>query len=339
MARKKIWAYATQQNTYVWNNNLHKEKLYFIWQVLKLKKEQPAIYNQLTFMSTQSAKEKRAELIAVNRGFFRYKSESVNDRKPSDPDGESISHEMAILALSEMREIKFIEGEKEYIITFDKIKRDDLKVRFLNGKVYYPDLIGYFSQPAELAERWGGSVAIEVKVTHPCESEKIHDFYRHNCALIEINLNEKMCFLPERQKREFSEDEMERYYHYLCDKFSEKVFMRIKSDPVMPQVYLAKIKHQDAKQRTTIQELDVVRDDYKKLKNKISTVVEIIKNITSEKNQLQEDLKEREEAYRQVSGEKSLLKTENSRLAVEIEKQRAEANRKTTFLERLKKLF
>lgn len=339
MARKKIWAYATQQNVYVWNNNLQKEKLYFIWEVLKLKRERSNDYNQLTFMSTQSAKEKRAELVAVNRGFFRYKSEKNNDRKSGDPDGESISHEMAILALSEMQQIKFIEGEKEYLITFDKIKRDDLKVRFANGKAYYPDLIGFFSQPEELARRWGGKVAIEVKVTHACGAEKILDFYQHNTPLVEITLNQSMCFKPELHKREFGEDEMERYYQYLCEKFSEKVYMRILANPIMPQVYLSRIKNLEAKNKLTSAELVSIKEAFEKLKSKLPTVIETIKKITAEKHQLQEQLKEKERSYRHISAKQEQLSAENSQLIAEIEKQRAERTKKTTFIERLKQLF
>ncbi|WP_232552153.1 hypothetical protein [Klebsiella pneumoniae] len=82
MARKKIWAYAIDnKEEYIKNKETNKERLFFIWEVIKMRKENPKELSLLTFMSTQSNKDKRAELTPVKKtktAFFRYKSALLN---------------------------------------------------------------------------------------------------------------------------------------------------------------------------------------------------------------------------------------------------------------------
>lgn len=237
MARRKIWSYAYKGNKeYVWSDKVDKERLFFIWEAIKIRKENPQEFSTLTFVSTQFNKNKRSELIPVKKSktaFFRYKSESMPSSEPQDSDSELISHETAILVLSEMSVVKFQEGNTLYEIEFDKIKKDDLKIRFENGATYYPDLMGFFSKPEELAKRWGGKVAIEVKVTHECSYEKIKDFEDHNIPIIEVKLSDKLRLRSEINNTDIDESDMERYYHLLHGKFSKVVYMKVLSNPVM----------------------------------------------------------------------------------------------------------
>ncbi|WP_411751530.1 hypothetical protein [Serratia sp. (in: enterobacteria)] len=237
MARRKIWSYAYKGNKeYVWSDKVDKERLFFIWEAIKIRKENPQEFSTLTFMSTQFNKNKRSELIPVKKSktaFFRYKSESMPSSESQDSDSELISHETAILVLSEMSVVKFQEGNTLYEIEFDKIKKDDLKIRFENGATYYPDLMGFFSKPEELAKRWGGKVAIEVKVTHECSYEKIKDFEDHNIPIIEVRLSDKLRLRSEINNTDIDESDMERYYHLLHSKFSKVVYMKVLSNPVM----------------------------------------------------------------------------------------------------------
>ncbi|EPJ4921309.1 hypothetical protein NK504_005478 [Klebsiella pneumoniae] len=103
MARKKIWAYAIDnKEEYIKNKETNKERLFFIWEVIKMRKENPKELSLLTFMSTQSNKDKRAELTPVKKtktAFFRYKSDSTTFTESHDSDSEYISHETAILVL------------------------------------------------------------------------------------------------------------------------------------------------------------------------------------------------------------------------------------------------
>ncbi len=237
MARRKIWSYAYKgDKEYVWSDKVDKERLFYIWEAIKIRKENPQEFSTLTFMSTQFNKNKRSELTPVKKSktaFFRYKSESMPSSESQDSDSELISHETAILVLSEMSVVKFQEGNTLYEIEFDQIKKDDLKIRFENGTTYYPDLMGFFSKPEELAKRWGGKVAIEVKVTHKCSYEKIKDFEDHNIPIIEVQLSDKLRLRSEINNTDIDESDMERYYHLLHGKFSKVVYMKVLSNPVM----------------------------------------------------------------------------------------------------------
>lgn len=230
-----------------------------------MKNERPRDFSQMTFMSTQANKNKRAELIPVKKGFFRYKSDTEKESKSTNPDHDSFSHELAIAVLSEMRTINFESNSKAYEINFDCLKRDDLKIRFEDGAVYYPDLMGFFSEPADLARKWGGKVAIEVKVTHACEPIKIKDFFDHNIPIIEILLRPSMRLPAEMNKVDFDEGQMERYYRYLQDKFSSVVYMKILSDPTMPNEFEKILKEKNAVSFS-------LKDEALRLQNKISTL-------------------------------------------------------------------
>ncbi|AZG85725.1 hypothetical protein N032_08605 [Pseudomonas syringae pv. pisi str. PP1] len=85
----KIWACAKNFNGFI-NREDGRYKLYFIWQILKMKRENPAEFSALTFFSTHSREDKRREMVAVKNGYFRYKSaETVNSRS-GDSDGETL---------------------------------------------------------------------------------------------------------------------------------------------------------------------------------------------------------------------------------------------------------
>ncbi|MCE9785539.1 hypothetical protein, partial [Shewanella algae] len=74
-------------------------------------------------------------------------------------------------------------------------------------------------------------VALEVKVSHGCEPEKVKDFLEHNIPIIEINITEKLRFKEELNKQPFDENDLERYYNFLKSIFSNKVYGRIVVDP------------------------------------------------------------------------------------------------------------
>ncbi|WP_237612473.1 MULTISPECIES: hypothetical protein [unclassified Proteus (in: enterobacteria)] len=68
MVRKKIWAYAiNNKGEYIKNKEINKERLFFIWEVIRLRKENPKEFSLLTFISIQSNKDKRAELTPVKK--------------------------------------------------------------------------------------------------------------------------------------------------------------------------------------------------------------------------------------------------------------------------------
>ena len=229
MANKKIWAYAKGDTGSFIKDELGRLKLFFIWQVLKLKKHNIFEFNKLTFFSTQVEESKRSRMTPVVKGFFRYIENSGGGTVSGD--GESLSHSIAILVLSELSSINFVFGKNEYTFNFSEIKAEDLKIRFESGRFYFPDLIGFFTNDNPYYEKWAGKVALEVKVSHGCEPEKAQDFLEHNIPIIEINITEKLRFKEELSKQTFDENDLERYYNFLTSIFSNKVYGKIVVDP------------------------------------------------------------------------------------------------------------
>lgn len=229
MANKKIWAYAKDDSGSFIRDELGRLKLFFIWQALKLKKKDIFEFNKLTFFSTQTDESKRSRITPVVKGFYRYIENSEGAGVSGD--GESLSHSIAILVLSEKKTINFELDKKIYAFNFSNIKTEDLKIRFESGRIYFPDLVGFFTDDNPYYKKWGGKVAIEVKVSHGCEPEKVQDFLDHNIPIIEINITDKLRFREELNKRPFDENDLERYYQYLTRIFSNKVYGKVLADP------------------------------------------------------------------------------------------------------------
>lgn len=84
----KIWAYAKGSDGYVTLED-GRLKFFFVWQVLKMKRENPQQFNSLTFISIQWREKYRREMFAVENGYFRYKSAEPVSRS-GDSDGETL---------------------------------------------------------------------------------------------------------------------------------------------------------------------------------------------------------------------------------------------------------
>ncbi|MEI2264864.1 hypothetical protein [Erwinia sp. CGal63] len=347
MARKKIWAYACDKNgQYIRSEKVNKERLYFIWEALKIRDKDPGAFSQLTFMSTQSNKKKRAELVPVKKGFFRYKSDSGAADKTLNPDHDSFSHEMAIAVLAEMKTINFQSYSQAFAITFDELKKDDLKIRFEDGSVYYPDLTGFFSEPADLARKWGGKVALEVKVTHACEPAKIKAFRDHNIPIIEIFLRPSMRLAAEKNKVAFDEYQMERYYHYLQEKFSSVVYMAILSDPTMPDEY-EKIVNEKSNElslaENTARRLNGNLSDLSRINEENSGIIGTLKHQQASASRLamtlQDSLDKEKIANRKISEALRREREDAATLQKEISTLRETDYRSMSLLKKLSRLF
>lgn len=248
MGNKKIWSYAVDKSQNYIRDGQGRNKLFFVWQALKMKKNNPIDYQHLQFVSTQKDLAKRKRMTPVKLGFFRYIE--IGEKESYSGDGESLSHSIAIKVLSELIWINFIIDGSPINMKFLELRIEDLKIQFENGNSYYPDIIGYFDEPKHLLEKWGGKVAIEVKVKHGCEDIKIFDFKNHNIPIIEVTLTEKIQFLKDSRKNEIDENDLEGYYNFLRERFQDKVYAKILSDPEMPiyanNKYLALKKENEA---------------------------------------------------------------------------------------------
>lgn len=270
---KKTWAYAKDNQTQEFvREESGRLRFYFIWQALRLRRKDPAVYGSITFYSTQQDESKRERMTTDKRGYFRY-IEGVQGGTGGG-DGESLSHSMAILALSQMKIIPFVINDNKYDFHFDELKIEDIGIKYENGNSYIPDLVGYFSkknQDNPYYKKWSGRVAIEVKVSHACEDIKIHDFESHGLAILEISISDKIRIEPRLKNKtdEELENELERYFEYLKALFSDKVYATIKSDPVSVDYHQWLIKNAAVRCNALKEESDRLSHDFKRLTTRL----------------------------------------------------------------------
>lgn len=226
----KIWACAKDLTGFI-NREDGRYKLFFIWQALKLKRENYQYFESLTFYSTHSREHKRKPMVAVKNGWFRYKNLDKASSRNSDSDGESISHAFVIAALAQLETIYFVFGNQMVPFKFTRLVADEAELRFGNGRTYYPDLYGEFTEDNPFYKKWGGKVAIEVWVEHQCERPKIDDFEAHCVPIIEVKVGPGLR-VEQHIRQDDIEGSLERRFAKTKELLSEKVFAKIISDPV-----------------------------------------------------------------------------------------------------------
>ena len=183
----KIWAYAKGSDGYVTLED-GRLKFFFVWQVLKMKRENPQQFSSLTFISTQWREKYRREMFAVRNGYFRYKSAEPANSRSGDSDGETLPHAYLIAVLSQLQTINFKIGDEVVPFTFTRLVAEETRLRFGNGNGYVPDLYGEFTSDNPYYRKWGGKVAIEVCYSNPCSRQKVIDFCDHGIPIIEIKV-------------------------------------------------------------------------------------------------------------------------------------------------------
>jgi hypothetical protein len=239
----KIWACAKDANGFI-NREDGRYKLFFIWQVLKIRRLNPAEFSALTFFSTHSRVEKRREMIAVKNGYFRYKSADVQATRSGDSDGESLPHAYLIAILSQLQTINFKIGDEVVPFTFTRLVAEETRLRFGNGNVYVPDLYGEFTSDNPFYKKWGGKLAIEVCYSNPCSMQKIVDFRDHGIPIIEIKIARSINIETYYDKNDI-EGSIERGYRKINDIASTQLFCRVLSDPVSIEYHQNYVRQAD----------------------------------------------------------------------------------------------
>lgn len=240
MARK-VWAYAKDKNQcFICENQSLQPKIFYIWDVLRLKEQNFKKYQELKFYSTEHDEINRLELIPTEHGFFRYKSDEIDENTK-----ESIYHSAATLVLLEMPVIKFTFDKNKYILNFSKFLVEPC-FRFKdfdqNEEKYYPDLVGYFSSECELQEKWKGCLAIEVVYTSRCYEKKVNSFEKNSIPIIEVIISKELKFNTNFcSEINFTAADVESYYKLLKAEFKNQVCGEILSDPVSPDFYIKKV--------------------------------------------------------------------------------------------------
>jgi len=230
----KIWAYAKGADGYVTLED-GRLKIFFVWQVLKMKRENPQQFSSLTFVSTQWREKYRREMFAVKNGYFRYKSAEPVSRS-GDSDGETLPHAYLIAVLSQLKTINFKIGNEIVPFTFTRLVAEETRLRFGNGNSYIPDLYGEFTSDNPYHKKWGGKVAIEVCYSNPCSMQKIVDFRDHGIPIIEIKIAKSINIETYIDKND-TEGSIERGYQKITDIASSQLFCRVLSDPVSTQYH------------------------------------------------------------------------------------------------------
>lgn len=231
----KIWACARGANGFI-NREDGRYKLFFIWQVLKMRRLYPAEFRSLTFFSTHSRLEKRREMVAVKNGYFRYKSVDALATRSSDSDGESLPHGYLIAILSQLQTINFKIDDEVVPFTFTRLVAEETRLRFGNGNVYVPDLYGEFTSDNPFYKKWGGKLAIEVCYSNPCSLQKVVDFRDHGIPIIEIKIAKSTNIETYIDKHDI-EGSIERGYRKISDIASSQLFCKVLSDPVSVEFY------------------------------------------------------------------------------------------------------
>ncbi|VVP52381.1 hypothetical protein [Pseudomonas fluorescens] len=225
----KIWACAKNFDGFI-NREDGRYKLYFIWQVLKMRRLNPSEFSSLAFFSTHSREEKRREMVAVKNGYFRYKNVDPMARS-GDSDGEYLSHVCLIAILSQLETINFVIDNEIVPFTFTRLVAEETRLRFGNGNGYIPDLYGEFTADNPFYKKWGGKVAIEVCYSNPCSMQKVVDFRDHGIPIIEIKITDSIK-VEKYINKDDVESSLERRYQQVAEIVSNKLFCKVLSDPV-----------------------------------------------------------------------------------------------------------
>lgn len=231
----KIWACAKGSNGFI-NREDGRYRLFFIWQVLRLRRLKPSEFSALTFFSTHSREEKRREMVAVANGFFRYKNADAKATRSGDSDGESLSHACLIAILSQLKTINFVINDEIVPFTFTRLIPEETRLRFGNGNTYIPDLYGEFTAENPYYEKWGGKIAIEVCYTNPCSMQKVIDFRDHGIPIIEVKITDGIK-VEKYIRSDDVEGSLERRYQQITEIVSKKLYCRVLSDPVSTQFH------------------------------------------------------------------------------------------------------
>ncbi len=133
------------------------------------KKINPNFWNNTKFYSTHLKPENKVELVYVNNNgtlFFRYmKKSDEHSYKNSNPNSETLTHQLCKEYISKLSKITFIVRDKMY--TFDIINSEVEKTISIKNK-YMLDVFFDFknSSPSYMLQKWNGNFIVEICVTH-----------------------------------------------------------------------------------------------------------------------------------------------------------------------------
>ncbi|MFI3044508.1 hypothetical protein [Pseudomonas coronafaciens] len=275
----KIWACARGANGFI-NREDGRYKLFFIWQVLKMRRLNPSEFSALTFFSTHSRIEKRREMVAVKNGYFRYKSAEAGHSRSGDSDGESLPHAYLIAILSQLPTINFKIGDEVVPFTLTRLVAEEIRLKFGNGNGYIPDLYGEFTSDNPFYKKWGGKVAIEVCYSNPCSMQKVVDLRDHGIPIIEVKIARSINIETYIDKNDI-EGSIERGYQKITDIASNQLFCKVLSDPVSVQFHEEYVRQADKEKEGLVEKN---KRETKFLFNKLQEAESLAANLGKERD-------------------------------------------------------
>lgn len=160
-----------------------------VWDVFNGKKINPNFWNNTKFYSTHLKPENKVELVYVNNNgtlFFRYmKKSDEQSYTNSNPNSETLTHQLCKEYISKLSKINFIVRDKIY--TFDIINSEVEKTISIKNK-YMLDIFFDFknSNPSYLLQKWDGIFAAEICVTHKVDDIKRKELYNFKFPIFEV---------------------------------------------------------------------------------------------------------------------------------------------------------
>tara|TARA_R110002012_G_scaffold84696_1_gene211640 strand:- start:13463 stop:14614 length:1152 start_codon:yes stop_codon:yes gene_type:complete len=267
---------------------------------IRIRTDNKPKHDKREYMSLHKDPDRRYRVRVVDYGenkakmFARYGDKSEITSEFDQNFDESMSHRLAVKAISSLTSMRFFDEETNLNLEFDF--EDVLREPFLklpNGAIYYPDILCTFDETHEMYDKWGGKLAIEVTYTHECESYKKEDFMFHNIPVIEVVIEDKSSrqFPAERSDWKhgdnWNKNLENRHLQSLIEWFSQGIGAKLIVDPISTRAHKMiqaqfmsdmKNKQQEIIELTNM--INVVNSD----KNKLNKIV-------SEKSQQYKDFK------------------------------------------------
>ena len=322
----KIWACAKDSNGFI-NRDDGRYKLFFIWQVLKMRRENPTAFSALTFFSTHSREAKRREMSAVIGGYFRYKNKDVQAARSGDSDGETLSHAFLVTILAQLETINFVFNDQLVPFTFTRLVAEETHLKFGNGNSYFPDLYGEFTDDNPYHKQWGGRVAIEICYKNQCSDQKIKDFLDHGIPIIEIKVTPGLQ-VEHHIREDDIEGSLERRYQKNMEIVSRQVYARIISNPVSTKF------HRDYTSRSEkeLNELSEKKQGeaillfkkYREMELEVTTVTKDRASVVNERDELAKSSGELSRSVKDLGVELAKYKTAYTKKVHEVDDLRTE---------------
>ncbi|EGQ8221045.1 hypothetical protein GUM57_22550 [Vibrio parahaemolyticus] len=299
-------------------------------------------FRKLIFCTKSTDPTERVQLTPVERkeGLSSFRFPSGYDNSGSEGhDGESLSHELAIKALSRLKTFNFLAnqgdsrkfwGKSNIRLTCTEVYREHDVTLSGNNKYRFDLLIKFDDSQGDYYVKWGGKLGIEVKYTSGVSKEKRWDLENHGYPVIEIELSDYLLFWPEINGDNFTEEDIERHIQKLVTAFEDYIAnSRLISDPVSVRWHVKAVhefKRRVGQLQSEIEELSLqLREVTSSHENQLSetnsellSMREKVKRLKLASEEIQISLTECQEEKEEVKQSLIKLETDSAQTAKKL---------------------